>query len=77
MLALSRVELLAGLTDEQLEKVTDAVQIVKYGPNHRIIEKNTAGDIFYMIQTGSVKCTNIGDGHVRVLYSDRALLSPR
>ena len=59
--ALSRAALFAGMTDEQLERVADAVQIVKHPANHRIIEKGTQGDIFYMIQSGDVKCTDIGE----------------
>ncbi len=59
--ALSRAALFSGMTDEQLERVADAVQIVKHPANHRIIEKGTQGDIFYMIQSGDVKCTDIGE----------------
>jgi len=58
--SLSHVTLLEGLTDDQLERVADAVQIVRYPAGKRIIQKNETGNVFYMIQEGAVDCTDVG-----------------
>ncbi|KAH8057665.1 hypothetical protein JL722_6755 [Aureococcus anophagefferens] len=58
--SLSHVTLLEGLTDDQLKRVADAVQIVRYPAGKRIIQKNETGNVFYMIQEGAVDCTDVG-----------------
>jgi len=58
--ALGTVGLLEGLTDDQLERVADAVQIVRYPAGKRVIQKGESGNVFYMIQDGAVDCTEVG-----------------
>ena len=61
MQALKRVDLLNGMTEHQMEKVADAVQVLKFPAKARIITKGTVGEEFFMIQSGSVVVRNIGE----------------
>mmetsp|Transcript_20020 Transcript_20020/g.30469 ORF Transcript_20020/g.30469 Transcript_20020/m.30469 type:complete len:773 (-) Transcript_20020:766-3084(-) len=61
--ALTRVDLLSGLTDDQLALVADAVQIIKFSQGTRIINKNETGNVFYMIESGQVDCTDVGNAN--------------
>ncbi|KAJ8602661.1 hypothetical protein CTAYLR_004107 [Chrysophaeum taylorii] len=58
--SLGKVELLEGLTEEQLDAVADAVRCLRYPAGTRIITKNETGNAFYMILEGKVVCTDIG-----------------
>mmetsp|Transcript_28208 Transcript_28208/g.28494 ORF Transcript_28208/g.28494 Transcript_28208/m.28494 type:complete len:812 (+) Transcript_28208:132-2567(+) len=58
--ALSKVPLLSGLRPEEFQKIADSVEVVKYSPGDYIIKKGAEGDIFYIIQEGKVKVTDIG-----------------
>jgi len=44
----------------QLELLAGAVQMVTYAPGDVIINKGDVGNIFYMIKSGTVKCTDMG-----------------
>ena len=57
--SLTHVKLLEELTDEQIDAVADAVQVVHYEAGKRIIQKNEVGNVFYMIQEGEVDCTDV------------------
>ena len=61
-----KVQILEGLTDEQLESLVDAVEVVKYTAGRKVIEKGSKGNVFYMIMTGTLKVTEIGE-EVRIL----------
>jgi cAMP-dependent protein kinase regulator len=59
-LAVSKVELLSGLSEDQLDKVADAVQVFHFQKEDIIIKKGDVGAVFYMIKSGTVKCTDLG-----------------
>jgi len=61
--ALASVDVLQGLTEGQLGDLADAVQVVKYAAGHLIIEKETTGNVFYMITDGEVECTDVGQAN--------------
>ena len=63
-----KVQILEGLTDEQLESLVDAVEVVKYAAGRKVIEKGSKGNVFYMIMTGTLNVTEIGD---EVRYRER------
>jgi len=59
--ALAKVPILSGLTDDQLEKLTDTVEIVPYNAGDAIIRKGAEGNVFYMIKDGKVKVSDAGE----------------
>ena len=65
MRALKRVDLLHGMTEHQMAKVADAVQVLKFPAKARVITKGTIGEEFFMIQSGSVVVTHIGETPAR------------
>lgn len=81
LLALQRVKLLESLTPEQLELVANSVQALQYRAGDVIVHKGEPGSVMYMIQSGTVACTDIGTGVGVVELSDgeyfgeRALLA--
>ncbi len=52
--SLAQVSLLSGLTQLQLSKISEAVEIIKFEPGQTVIKKGSEGNIFYMIKEGSV-----------------------
>jgi len=58
--ALSKVSLLSTLTEDQIAKVSEAVELVTYNPGDTIIKKGSEGNIFYMIKDGVVKVSDVG-----------------
>lgn len=80
------VPLLKSLTDEQVERVAEAVQIIDFKAGDTIIRKGEAGSkaqTFYMVRSGSVICTDIGAGDKKLddvtlgpgtYFGERALL---
>ncbi|KAJ0398856.1 hypothetical protein P43SY_010147 [Pythium insidiosum] len=60
--ALRKVKLLQALPDEQLTVVANAVQALQYRAGDVIVHKGEAGSVMYMIHTGTVVCTDIGNG---------------
>lgn len=59
--ALGRVPILVDLTEDQLEKVVDAVEVFPYKAGEVIITKGQVGNIFYMIKEGTVSVTDVGE----------------
>lgn len=54
--ALSKVQLLSELTDQQLERVAEAVKIVPFQIGDAIVNYGDVGEMFYMIKSGAVTC---------------------
>eukprot|EP01041_Mallomonas_annulata_P005441 gene5441-10920_t len=81
--ALEKVPLLKGLTSEQFQKISDSVEVIKYAPDEYIIRKGTEGNIFYILQEGKVKITDIGTAtqygdhelEAGTFFGERALLT--
>ena len=78
---LRQVKLLSSLSDEQLNKIADAVQEMSFEAGDKIINKGEEGNSFYMIKTGDVLCTEIGSGDQKDIplkegsyFGERALL---
>lgn len=78
---LRKVKLLESLSDEEMNKIAEAVQEQSFEPGDKIINKGEEGNTFYMIKSGSVLCTDIGDGSAADIpltegsyFGERALL---
>jgi CRP-like cAMP-binding protein/uncharacterized protein YciI len=54
------VQILSGLSDEQIMKVAEVVQHVDYRPEDTIISKGAIGHVFYIIEAGTVLCKDMG-----------------
>jgi CRP-like cAMP-binding protein len=59
--ALGRVPILVDLTEEQLDKISDAIEIFPFKIGETIISKGDVGNIFYMIKEGTVAVTDVGE----------------
>eukprot|EP01038_Epipyxis_sp_PR26KG_P006283 gene6283-8651_t len=59
--ALARVPILADLTEDQLDKIGDAVEVFPYNEGDVVIRKGAEGNVFYMIKEGEVMVTEMGD----------------
>ena len=46
----------------ELSKFADALTPVSYSEGERIVTKGDVGEVFYIIQEGTVKCHDIGLG---------------
>lgn len=81
LLALQKVKLLESLTEEQLKLVAASVQQLQYRAGDVIVHKGEPGSVMYMIQSGAVACTDIGNdvGVVELTdgdyFGERALLA--
>jgi serine/threonine protein kinase/CRP-like cAMP-binding protein len=80
--ALKKVKLLSALTEEQLTLVANSVQALQYRPGDVIVVKGEPGSVMYMIHSGTVVCTDIGNGLVADVelnegdyFGERALLA--
>jgi len=79
--ALHEVKILRGLTETQFSSVADAVQVQRYAKGTKIINKGDTGDVFYMIQSGEVDCTDVHDNERDFVFvegeyfGERALLT--
>jgi CRP-like cAMP-binding protein len=60
--ALRQVGLLESLTEEQLQQVAGVVQQFQYEAGDTIITKGTVGQVFYIVRSGKVVCTEVGGG---------------
>lgn len=58
--ALRRVSLLEQLSEEQVNRVSDAVETVRFKAGETILRKGDEGSVFFMIKNGQVKCTRAG-----------------
>eukprot|EP00644_Phytophthora_capsici_P000956 jgi/Phyca11/551631/estExt2_Genewise1Plus.C_PHYCAscaffold_430075 len=61
--ALRKVSLLQALTETQLSQLGEAAQFVKFSKGDRIIKKGDRGNVLYIIKSGVVICTDVGDSH--------------
>lgn len=52
--------LLQELTEEQLDKVCDSVEIFPYAKGDVIIKKGSEGNVFYMVKEGTVLVSDMG-----------------
>jgi len=59
-----------SLTEDQLLRIVDAIEVVNYEPGQNIIKKGQTGNIFYMIQDGTVAVTEVGKNNE---FSDHEL----
>ena len=83
LVALRKVHILHNLTDAQLNKCAEAVRFVEFVRGERIIHKGDAGDVFYIIRSGTVICSGIAsiDGQTTMeltegdYFGERALLT--
>ena len=85
MLELLRsVPLLDPLEDGQLNTIADTMEVMNFQAGERIIRKGDKGRVFYIIQHGQVKCTEIGEATNRQAdvtlsageyFGERALLT--
>jgi cAMP-dependent protein kinase regulator len=81
--ALSKVPLLKGLTESQLAKLSDSVEILPFLANDVVIKKGTEGNVFYLIKEGNLRVSDIGDGKIFAdhklgpgnYFGERALLT--
>jgi cGMP-dependent protein kinase len=55
---LSKVEILTNLGTEQIAAITSALERLPFAAGEQIIHQGDAGDIFYIIESGSVTCTD-------------------
>jgi CRP-like cAMP-binding protein len=72
---------LAELEEAQLARVAAAAHVVRFSGGERIIKKGEPGEVFYIIDSGSVLCTDLpGEQRDNVLtagdyFGERALLT--
>jgi CRP-like cAMP-binding protein len=57
-----QVPLLEALTDEQLSKVAEVISTIHFEKGQVLINKGTIGQVFYIIQSGNVRVTDLGGG---------------
>jgi CRP-like cAMP-binding protein len=57
-----QVPLLEALTDEQLNKVAEVISTMTFAKGQVLINKGTIGQVFYIIQSGNVRVTDLGGG---------------
>ncbi|CAK4580292.1 unnamed protein product [Aphanomyces euteiches] len=77
--ALRKVPLLQPLTEEQLELVAEAVYRLHFHQGDIIVRKGDVGNVLYMIQSGTVVCTDLGalediELHEGDYFGERALI---
>ncbi|GMH57181.1 hypothetical protein TrST_g13324 [Triparma strigata] len=60
--SLKKVEILKDVPYSQLASLAGAVQLITYAPGDKIVKKGERGNIFYMIKSGTVLCTDAGSG---------------
>lgn len=78
---LQKVSILDGLSDAQLDDLAACVETRSFAANSIIFQKGADGDIFYMVNSGSVSLTELGGNFTDVTISDggnfgeRALLT--
>lgn len=78
---LQRVPLLESLTEDQLDKLAEAIQEVTFDQDEKIITKGEPGNVFYIVKSGDVLCTDTGDALEDLLlgegdyFGERALMT--
>jgi CRP-like cAMP-binding protein len=56
---LKKCPFLDPLTNEQIGKLAGALEVVEFQSGQHIVRQGDMGDSFYIIEDGSVKCTQI------------------
>lgn len=78
--SLNKVSIFQNFTDNQLQKIADVVEVIHYKAGNCIFKKNADGNIFYMINKGTVKITGFDNNHTDTIleegsyFGERALL---
>ncbi|ETV75507.1 AGC/PKA protein kinase, variant 1 [Aphanomyces astaci] len=77
--ALRKVPLLQSLTESQFDTVAGAVRALQFREGDIIVRKGEPGNVLYMIQAGTVVCTDIGalddiELHDGEYFGERALM---
>ena len=81
---LRKVKFLAGLEEEALIKIADALATLNFDAGDKIINKGDAGEVFYIVKEGRVKAHDIGFGDSQFVdqhygpgefFGERALLT--
>ncbi len=81
---LESIPLFEPLSTSCKSRLADALTVVKYKENERIVCKGDVGEVFYIIQSGTVKVHDIGMGDSNVVdcilsrgdfFGERALLT--
>jgi protein kinase A len=68
---LKDVDLFAGMDEQFVRRIVDAMVPVTWRAGDRIVQKGEKGDVFYLIRSGEVKVHDIGLGDS--LYEDEIL----
>ena len=83
MSALGKVEMFKDLTNNQKQQLASVAQTVLFEKGDIIIKKGEAGELFYIVQEGKARCTNVGAGTTEMAdsiltagscFGERALL---
>jgi CRP-like cAMP-binding protein len=83
MTALGKVDMFKDLTDGQRQQLASVAQTVVFEKGDIIIKKGEAGELFYIVQEGKARCTNVGAGTTEMadsiltdgsVFGERALL---
>lgn len=75
-----RKGILEELDEEQLDRVVDVATVLEYKKGDHIIRKGDDGEVFYIIEEGSVICKNLPGGqnnnvlHAGDYFGERALI---
>jgi CRP-like cAMP-binding protein len=78
---LSKVSILEGLNEDQLDDLANSVEVSVFPANTTVFEKGAIGNIFYMVQDGQVKLSKLGDNFQDLLlnqgmhFGERALMT--
>lgn len=81
---LRKVEFLKDLDDEKLSNIFDAMTEISFKKGDCVFKKGERGDVFYIIETGTIKIQNIGAGDSKFMdqvygatdsFGERALLT--
>ena len=70
-----------ALTEEQLNKVIECIQLFHFRSGQRIVRKGDKGDVCFFIKEGTVECSKIGESGLGVVqlnegsyFGERALV---
>ena len=60
LFSLKKVQLLRGLSIQQLEIIANVMKVQEFQNGEKIVEQNTVGDSFYLIKSGKVEISKDG-----------------
>lgn len=78
--ALRAAKLLKGLSDEQMHRLAEVVQVMEYKAGDVVFRKGDEGSFFFIVKSGTVHITELGEGVPVVqltagfTFGERALL---